>query len=100
MKVLKELVRKNGKLYCLGTNCKGVEMKLKDSYKIIDSAFSQFHKMFGTPSKKEAIPYLYYTLENVSNNDLIDINYFKSFFELEEDKQKFDEIILEELAKD
>ena len=75
MKILKDLVRKNGKLYSISTNCRGVEMKLKDSYKIIDSALSQFHEMFGTPKKKEAIPYKYFSLENVENNDLISIEY-------------------------
>ena len=99
MKVMKDLVRKNGKLYSLGTNYRGVEMMLKDSYKIIDSALSQFHKMFGTPNKKEAIPYKYYTLQNIANNDLIHLNYFKSFFEMQEDKNKFDIIILEEASK-
>ena len=92
------VMKKNNLLYSSTICHKGREIKLRDSYKLIQSPLSGFSKMFDLDmSKREAIPYNFYTVETISNKAHVHVDEMMVHFPLEEDKVKFMEICREEM---
>lgn len=62
----KNTVMKDGKVYSQGLNFKGTEIKILDTYKMIQSKLENFPKQFGFKNiEKEYMPYQIYTEETV-----------------------------------
>lgn len=64
---LRSYCKSGGTLYSVKLKYKGYKIELRDSYKLIPFALSKFNKSFNLGdeySKKEAIAYKFYTIEN------------------------------------
>ena len=73
---------------------------VKNSYKVI-VPLKDFKKMFDlSQGKKEAIPYEFYTMENIVDDSLVDVNTFRNAFKTDKDKELFDTILQEEIEND
>lgn len=90
---IKSRCEKDGQLYNIVCVYKGKEIELRDSYKILPFALSEFGKEFDLPKdirKKEAIAYDYYTREN--NNKIIPTIEYRQLLSNNE-KIIFDEVV-------
>lgn len=64
----KNTVMKDGKVYSQGLNFKGTEIRILDTYKMIQTKLENFPKQFGFKNiEKEYMPYQIYTEETVLN---------------------------------
>ena len=69
----------------------------RDSFKLISKPLRDFQKMFQLEEgKKEAIPYDYYTVDNILLDEMVPIDDVKSFFKLDDDKALFENILVDE----
>ena len=95
---IRSVMKKNNLIYGCAIYHKGRQIKLRDSYKLIQAPLADFSKMFDLDmSKREAIPYNFYTMETVSNRAHVNVDEMMEYFELDEDKVKFMEICREEM---
>ena len=94
---ISSICKKNNQLYACTIYHKRRKIVLRDSFKLISKPLRDFQKMFQLPEgKKEAIPYDYYTVDNILLDKMIPIDDIKSFFKLEDDKVLFEQILTDE----
>lgn len=75
---------------------------LRDSFKVIAKPLRDFKKMFQlADGKKEAIPYDYYTVDNIFYDDeMVDIDEVKQYFRIESDKEECEKILEDKYGTD
>ena len=92
------ICKKNNQLYTCLIYHRKRKIMLRDSCKLIAAQLKDFQKMFHLSSgKKEAIPYDYYTEDNILlAEEMVDIDEVKEYFIIESEKEVFEEVLLEE----
>jgi len=89
-----KICRKDGAFYSVNINVLGINIEIRDSFKIITAGIKKMPKMFKLPAKyhkNEAIAYSYHTVDRITKN-IENVNVYKTFLDHKLHKE-FDRIL-------
>ena len=95
---ISSICKKDNQLYSCVIFHRNRMIVLRDSFKLISKPLKDFQRMFDLcEGKKEAIPYDFYTVDNINEeHTMVSIDTLKTFFKTENDKELFEQILQEE----